>query len=102
MLGSKSGLGILLRQEFPNLFLWHCQGDLYHRLESSVHDAIKITNGISEFKQFLDSLYSIYSLSAKNSTELKNCAQDLDEQFRKIGKVFTILYTMDRFFLYSG
>ena len=59
-------------------------------MESSVHDAIKITNGISEFKQFLDSLYSIYSLSAKNSTKLKNCAQDLDEEFRKIGKLFTI------------
>jgi hypothetical protein len=94
MLGSKSGVGILLKKKFPNIFLWHC---LNHRLELAVHDAIKKTCGVNEFKQFLDSLYAVYSNSNKNSTEIEKCAKSLAVQFRKIGKIFTVRWVASSF-----
>ena len=36
-------------------------------------------------------------MSAKNAAELKNCLKDLDTQFKKVGKVFTIRWLASTF-----
>ena len=38
MLGKKAGLAVKLKARFPLLISWHC---FNHRLELSVHDAVK-------------------------------------------------------------
>lgn len=87
MLGSKSGVGTLIKKDFPNIFLWHC---LNHRLELAVGDALEATTGTNDFKFFLDTLYSVYSQSSKHTVELSKCSKELHKSLKKIGKVFTV------------
>lgn len=84
MTGTKSGVGTLLLEKFPDLLLWHCAN---HRLELAVNDAIDEVSGINPFKIFIDSLYSLYSQSPKLQQELKECAASVDGELRKIGRV---------------
>uniref|UniRef100_A0A3P9I7V3 DUF4371 domain-containing protein n=1 Tax=Oryzias latipes TaxID=8090 RepID=A0A3P9I7V3_ORYLA len=74
MLGVKSGVGKLLKDDFPSIVLWHC---LNHRLELAVDQALDKTGGTKDFQAFLDSLYSLYSQSPKNMRELSECAHNL-------------------------
>uniref|UniRef100_A0A3P9KAD0 DUF4371 domain-containing protein n=1 Tax=Oryzias latipes TaxID=8090 RepID=A0A3P9KAD0_ORYLA len=76
MLGVKSGVGKLLKDDFPSIVLWHC---LNHRLELAVDQALDKTGGTKDFQAFLDSLYSLYSQSPKNMRELS-----------EIGRVFSV------------
>ena len=65
MLGTKSGVGKLLKDEFPNIVLWHC---LNHRLELAVGNALDATSGTNDLQSFL--VYIIlYSQSSKNMRE---------------------------------
>jgi len=65
MLGTKSGVGKLLKDEFPNIVLWHC---LNHRLEFAVGNALDATSGTNDLQSFL--VYIIlYSQSSKNMRE---------------------------------
>uniref|UniRef100_A0A3P9HRP9 DUF4371 domain-containing protein n=1 Tax=Oryzias latipes TaxID=8090 RepID=A0A3P9HRP9_ORYLA len=75
MLGVKSGVGKLLKDDFPSIVLWHC---LNHRLELAVDQA------------FLDSLYSLYSQSPKNMRELSECAHNLHITLKRISRVFSV------------
>lgn len=83
MVGSKSGVGSLLLQDYPRLMLWHCAN---HRLELSVNDTVKESSGANPFKIFMDRLYSPYSKSQKNEQELKQCTSELAELL-KVGRV---------------
>jgi hypothetical protein len=67
MLGRKSGVAKLLKDEFPSAIVWHCAN---HRLELSVADTVKVVAGINRFKVFMDKLYAIYHASPKDSREL--------------------------------
>lgn len=87
MLGRKAGVGVLLQKMFPNIILWHCCN---HRLELGVSDCLKEVNGVNHFQSFIENLYSLYHMSPKNTTELKECANSLDKQLLRIGKIFTI------------
>ena len=58
MLGTKSGVGKLLKDKFPDIILWHC---LNHRLELAVGIALEIIGGTNDFQSFLEHLYSLYS-----------------------------------------
>uniref|UniRef100_A0A3P8SQM7 DUF4371 domain-containing protein n=1 Tax=Amphiprion percula TaxID=161767 RepID=A0A3P8SQM7_AMPPE len=87
MLGVKSGVGKLLKDDFPSIVLWHC---LNHRLELAVDQALDKTGGTKDFHAFLDSLYALYSQSPKNTRELSECAHNLHITLRRIGKVFTV------------
>ena len=84
MLGTKSGVGKLLKDEFPDIVLWHC---LNHRLELAVGNALDATSGTNDLQSFLECLYSLYSQSPKNMRELSNCAHDLHLTLKRIGKV---------------
>lgn len=84
MLGKKAGVGKLMQNKFPKLFVWHC---VAHRLELSVHDTMKEVAGINNFKIFIDKLYALYHTSPKNQVELRQCATELDVQLLYIGKM---------------
>lgn len=94
MLGNKSGVGTLLKEQFPSIILWHCAN---HRLELSVGDTVKQTSGINRFKAFLDKLYVLYHASPKNSRELQACASSLEAQLLKIGRVLSTRWVASSF-----
>ncbi|XP_050058365.1 E3 SUMO-protein ligase KIAA1586-like [Aphis gossypii] len=85
MLGRKAGVGVLLQKMFPNIILWHCCN---HRLELGVSDCLKEVNGVNHFQSFIENLYSLYHMSPKNTTELKECANSLDKQLLRIGILY--------------
>jgi len=87
MLGSKSGVAVRLKVKFPQIVAWHC---FNHRLELCVADAVKCCTEINHFKSFLDLLYSTYSMSPKLQRELTECAQDLEIQLNRIGRIFDV------------
>ena len=84
MLGTRSGVGKRLKEQFPALFIWHCMN---HRLELAVADAIKAIDAFYALESLFNKIYSVYSLSSKLQREL---ASKLDVELKKIGKVFTI------------
>ncbi len=87
MLGKNNGVYALLKGKFRSLIGWHC---LNHRLELSVHDAVKVCTQVNHFKIFLDKLYSVYSTSPKHKRELEQCASELGSEVNKIGKVLDV------------
>ena len=87
MIGKKSGVSKLFKDNFPRIVLWHC---LNHRIELAVVDTIKETKQINNFQIFVEKLYSTYSRSSKNQGQLREHCRALDIVFNKIGKVFTI------------
>ena len=94
MLGTKSGVGKLLKDKFPDIILWHC---LNHRLELAVGIALEIIGGTNHFQSFLEHFYSLYSQSPKNKRELDQCSHDLQTTLKRIGKVFTIRWVASSF-----
>uniref|UniRef100_A0A8C9X006 HAT C-terminal dimerisation domain-containing protein n=1 Tax=Sander lucioperca TaxID=283035 RepID=A0A8C9X006_SANLU len=84
MLGRKSGVATRLKTRFPNIMVWHCSA---HRLELAVGDVMKEMGAINHFKILMDKLYALYSTSNKNRVELKECADGLNIQLCKIGRV---------------
>jgi hypothetical protein len=83
MLGSKAGVATKLKHRFPMLTSWHC---VNHRLELSVHDAVKACTEINHFKIFLDSLFATYSMSPKCQRELEECAKEVHGEINRIGR----------------
>lgn len=94
MLGNRTGLATKLRSRFPLVIPWHC---FNHRLELSVHDAVKCCNEINNFKSFMDLLYSTYSMSPKCMRELAECAKDLEVQLTRIGRVLGVRWVASSF-----
>lgn len=86
MLGRKQGVVTLIKEQFPDILLWHCAN---HRLELSVADVVSkdFPTHVNHFKSFLDKLYTIYHQSPKNARELKAHAEELDTVVLKIGRV---------------
>ena len=83
MLGRKAGVATALKEQFPNLVIWHCCN---HRLELAVSDTREEVQGVNHFQTFFDKLYSLYSLSPKNQRELMECSATLDKIVKKMEK----------------
>jgi hypothetical protein len=79
MLGRKSGVAKLLKDEFPSVIVWHCAN---HRLELSVADTVKAVGGINRFRAFMNTPCVIYHASPKNSRELHDCAKLFEIQLK--------------------
>lgn len=87
MLGKKSGVGVRLKKEFPQIMLWHCMS---HRIELAVSDAIHSIDGFHHIEVLFEKIYSVYSTSAKHQREIVKISSDLDDEFKKVGRIFTI------------
>ena len=94
MLETKSGVGKLLEDKFPDIILWYC---LNHRLELAAGNALKIISGTIDFHSFLAHFYSLYSQSPKNKRELNQCSHDLQMTLKRIGKAFTVRWVASSF-----
>ncbi|XP_050507956.1 E3 SUMO-protein ligase KIAA1586-like [Diabrotica virgifera virgifera] len=94
MLGGKSEVGVLLKEKFPSIVIWHCCN---HRLELCVSDVVKKMASINRFKGFIDNLYVLYHASPKNSRELHVCADELGVQLLKIGRVLNTRWVASSF-----
>ena len=94
MLGVKSGVGQRLKDQFPGITLWHC---LNHRLELAVADAISTVSGFFSIQALFEKIYCVYSRSAKHQRPIKEISMDLDIQFKRIGKIFTIRWVVSLF-----
>lgn len=60
-------------------------------------DAIREVTAVNHFQMFFDKLYSLYSRSPKNKIQLSECATDVDEQLRKIGRIFGVRWVASSF-----
>ena len=89
MVGKHSGVLTKFKQIYPNIALWHC---MCHRLELAVHDSVKATNQINYAQLFIEKLYSVYH-QPKHQRELQECAKQLDTEFKKMGRIFTIRWS---------
>lgn len=94
MIGKNKGVGALFSSKFPSIIVWHCAN---HRLELSVSDVVKAVSGVDRFKSFIDKLYVVYHASPKNSCELRACANLLEAQLVKIGRVLSTRWVASSF-----
>lgn len=94
MLGKNAGVYIKLKEQFPNLIGWHC---FNHRLELSVHGAVKACTELNHFKIFMQKLYTIYSVSPNNRRDLERCAADVGAELLKIGRVLDVRWVASSF-----
>lgn len=94
MLGKNAGVFVKLKRTFPNLIGWHC---FNHRLELSVHDAVKACTEVNHFKTFMLKLYTIYSASPKNRRALEQCAAEVGSELLKIGRILGVRWVASSF-----
>ena len=85
MLGRRSGVGIRLKNDFPNIILWHC---LSHRLQLVLDDSVTDIKQVNHLKIFMDKIYTIFHQSNKNQMELFKISEELEQQIIRIGRVF--------------
>jgi len=94
MVERKSGLKKLMSEQFPSVIFWHC---VNHRLELAVAGTVKEVSGINRFKAFIDKLYALYHASPKNSRELQICANLLEVQLLKVGRILSTRWVASSF-----
>ena len=94
MTGSRNGLATLLKRDYPLLFTIHCQA---HRLELAVNNAVDSVRSISHLRSFVDSLYSLYSRSAKNQYELEAVSQEVGIQLLRVSKIFDVRWVFSTY-----
>ena len=89
MLGCRGGVARKFAEliERPNLPAFHC---VAHRLELTIHDAIKSVTEINHFSIFLDKLYVTFSRSPKSQRALEDIASETSCNLRKVGKIFDV------------
>ncbi|XP_065645604.1 E3 SUMO-protein ligase KIAA1586-like [Hydra vulgaris] len=83
-----------LKNYLVSVAFWHCAN---HRLELSVGDTIREILSINRFKSFLDKLYVMYHATPKNRRELRSCAELLNIQLLKIGRILNARWVSSRF-----
>ncbi|XP_015277122.1 PREDICTED: uncharacterized protein KIAA1586-like [Gekko japonicus] len=93
-MGSHEGVAKLFKDRFPSIIVWPCAS---HRLELSVHDAVKEVCGVNRFKSFIDKLYVLYRSSPKNAGELKARAATLEVEISKIGRILSSRWVASRY-----
>ena len=84
MLGRNSGVGTRLKNDFPNIVIWHC---LNHRLPLVLDDSVSDIKQVNHFKIFMENMHAIFHQSDKNQMELVKISNELGEQILKIGGV---------------
>jgi hypothetical protein len=80
----------------PDLVTFHCMN---HKLELGVHAAVTSTNAVSRLRLFMDTLYSFYSRSPRNSNcrLLESASEVLGTELKRIGKNFDVRWLSSSF-----
>jgi hypothetical protein len=94
MLGKHQGVATLLLAKFPNLVVFHCMA---HRLELAVKQAVDDVNNVSHFRDLIDSIYKLFSMSPKNQRELNEAAGQTVVQLLKVKKIFDVRWVFSSF-----
>ena len=84
MLGRNSGEGTGLKNDYPNIILWHC---LNHHLQLILDDSVNDIKQVNHFKIFTDKIFTIFHQSNKNQMQLFKLSEILGQQIIKIGRV---------------
>jgi len=63
-----------------------------HRLELAVKNSVDSVNAVSHFRIFVDQLYKVCSMSAKNQRELESTANSLSVELLKIQRIFDVTW----------
>ncbi|KAJ8880810.1 hypothetical protein PR048_017281 [Dryococelus australis] len=58
-----------------------------NKFELALSDAVDEVSGVNNFQIFMDKLYTLYNNWLKNQRQLAECAAQLDQQVKKMGKV---------------
>ena len=53
MLGRNSGVGTRLKNDYPNIIVWHC---LNHRVQHILDDSLNDIKQVNHFKIFMDKI----------------------------------------------
>lgn len=94
MLGKHQGVATLLQSKYPNLVVFHCMA---HRLELAVKQAIDDVNSVSHFRDLIDSIYKLFSMSPKNQRELNDAAAETAVQLLKVKKIFDVRWVFSSY-----
>ena len=84
MLGRNSGVGTRLKNDYPNIILWHY---LNHRLHLILNDSVNDIKQVNHFKIFMNKIYTIFHQSNKNQMQLFKISEMFGQQILKIGRV---------------
>ena len=82
MLGRNSGVGTRLKNDYPNIILWHC---LNYRLQLILDNSVNDIKQVNHFKIFMDKIYTTFHQSNKNQKQLFKISEMLGQQILKIG-----------------
>ena len=94
MTGQHNGLAALLTRKFPLLKSFHCMA---HRLELAVKNAVDTVNPVSHFRDLVEGLYKIYSMSPKNQREIDLIAAEFLIELMRVQKVFNVRWVFSSF-----
>ena len=83
MLGRNSGVDTRLKNDYPNIILWHF---LNHRLQLILDNSVNDIKQVNHFKTFMNKIYTIFYQSNKNQMQLFKISEMLGQQILKIGK----------------
>ena len=89
--GVKNGLGALLKEEYPHIFVFWC---VCHRLELAIQDAFKGTL-LFDIKEILMRLYYLYDKSPKKLRSLHVLHGALADMIREDGEDGEVDYIDD-------
>ena len=67
MLGPNSDVGNRLKNDYPNIILWHC---INHCLQLILDDSVNEIKQANLFKIFPDKIYTTFHQSEKNQMQL--------------------------------
>ena len=94
MTGQHNGLAALLTANYPLIKPFHCMA---HRLELAVKNATDTVNSVSHFRDLVDGVYKVYSMSPKNQREIEMIAGSLSVELMKVQKVFDVRWVFSSF-----
>ena len=83
MLGYNSGVSTRLKNDYPNIIVWHY---LNHHLQLILDDSVNDIKQVNHFKIFRDKIYTIFHQLSKNQMPLFKISEMLEQQILKIGR----------------
>ena len=78
MHGRNSGVGTRLKNDYPNIILWHC---LNHHLQLILNDSVNDIKHVNHFKIFMNNIYTIKQKPNATLQNFRNaCATNFEDR----------------------